>query len=215
MTGLDAEHGEELHLLPGDPLASLGAPALKLLRDMQPGGFVGSAAVVGVNLREDNGVAALRGQVRARPPVYPPLDPTWPAAGAARGTWAFFGGFNLLWGHHGRCHERPKSPNTCLEQVLQNCFRPVGANILSLKHPEHSRVATSPHTQHSLGPAEGKRGERRQLPSAEFSPCKIEALRGWESLHDPTSAPAHGPKSPAPSPGDSHHCLTYCRAAGR
>lgn len=92
VTGLDAEHGEELHLLPGDPLASLGAPALKLLRDVQPGGFVGSAAVVGVNLREDNGVAALRGQVRARPPVYPPLDPTWPAAGAARGTWAFFGG---------------------------------------------------------------------------------------------------------------------------
>lgn len=91
VTGLDAEHGEELHLLAGDPLASLGAPALKLLRDMQPGGFVGSAAVVGVNLREDNGVAALRGQVRARPLVYPPLDPTWPAAGAARGTWAFLG----------------------------------------------------------------------------------------------------------------------------
>lgn len=67
MTGLDAEHGEELHLLAGDPLASLGAPALKLLRDVQPGGFVGSAAVVGVNLRENDGVAALRGQDRAWP----------------------------------------------------------------------------------------------------------------------------------------------------
>lgn len=43
--------------------------------------------------------------------------------------------------------------NTCLEQELQNCFRPVAANTLSLKHSEHSRVATSPHRQHSLGPA--------------------------------------------------------------
>lgn len=62
MTGLNAEHGEELHLLAGDPLATLGAPALKLLRDAQPGRLVGSAAVVGVNLREDGGVAALSGQ---------------------------------------------------------------------------------------------------------------------------------------------------------
>lgn len=43
--------------------------------------------------------------------------------------------------------------NTCREQELQNCFRPVAANTLSLKHSEHSRVATSPHRQHSLGPA--------------------------------------------------------------
>lgn len=52
--------------------------------------------------------------------------------------------------------EHPEELNTCLEQVLQNCFRPVGENILSLKQFEHSQVATSLHTQHSLGPAEGK-----------------------------------------------------------
>lgn len=67
-----------------------------------------------------------------------------PNLGSCRGeTWVF--------------HKHPKKPNTCVEQELQNCFRPVAANTLSLKHSEHSRVATLPHTQHSLGPAEEKR----------------------------------------------------------
>lgn len=71
-----------------------------------------------------------------------------------------FQGIQSAVGHRGGFHNEPKQTHTCLEQELQNCFSPVAANTLSLKHSEHSKVAMSPHTQHSLGPAEvtGVRG---------------------------------------------------------
>lgn len=62
MTGLDAEHCEELHLLTRDLLAAPGAPAVKLFRDVQPSWLVCFASVVGVNLRRHDGVAMLSGQ---------------------------------------------------------------------------------------------------------------------------------------------------------
>jgi len=62
MTGLDAEHCEELHLLARDLLAAPGAPAVKLFWDVQPSRLVSFASVVGVNLRRDDGVALLSGQ---------------------------------------------------------------------------------------------------------------------------------------------------------
>lgn len=62
MTGLDAEHCEELHLLTRDLLAAPGAPALKLFWDVQPSWLVRFASVVGVNLRRDDRVALLNGK---------------------------------------------------------------------------------------------------------------------------------------------------------
>lgn len=86
-----------------------------------------------------------------------------------RGYFGGGGGVQSAVSHQSRFREQPKKMNTCLEQELQNCFRPVAANTLSLKHSEHSRVATSPHTQHSLGPA-GVTGVRGRVFSR--SPLK-------------------------------------------
>lgn len=96
--------------------------------------------------------------------------------------------------------------NTCREQELQNCFRPVAANTLSLKHSEHSRVATSPHRQHSLGPAgqtelRGSVSSRSHLKSS-FS------CQNWDS----------GKKNPTPESPELlltaliHHLLSSSRS---
>lgn len=50
VTGLDAEHCKELHLLMRDLLAAPGAPGVEFLWDVQLSWLVGFAAVVGVNL---------------------------------------------------------------------------------------------------------------------------------------------------------------------
>ena len=62
MTGLDAEHCEELHLLTRDLLAAPRAPTVKLFWDAQPSWLVHFASVVGVNLRRYDGAALLSGQ---------------------------------------------------------------------------------------------------------------------------------------------------------
>lgn len=62
MTGLNAEHCKELHLLTRDLLAAPGAPAVKLFWDVQPSWLVRFASVVGVNLRRDDGVALMSRQ---------------------------------------------------------------------------------------------------------------------------------------------------------
>lgn len=62
MTGLDAEHCEELHLLTRDLLVAPGTPALKFFWDVQLGWFVCFALVMGVNLWRNDGVAPLNGQ---------------------------------------------------------------------------------------------------------------------------------------------------------
>lgn len=60
MAGLDAKHGEELHLLTRDLLAAPGVPTVELFGDVQPRWFVGFALVVGVNLRRSVGVSGGR-----------------------------------------------------------------------------------------------------------------------------------------------------------
>lgn len=66
VAGLDAEHGEELHLLARDLLAAPDVPTMKLFGDVQPRCLVGFALVVGVNLRRSVRVSG--DSICCRPP---------------------------------------------------------------------------------------------------------------------------------------------------
>lgn len=90
---------------------------------------------------------------------------------------------------------------------MQNCFRPVAANTLSLKHSEHSRVATSPHRQHSLGPARETRVQRECL--LQFPP-KIHLILPKLRLKEEESQPRE-PRAGCSQP-TIHHSLSSSRS---